>query len=143
MFPYSVPPPPPPPQAPQWVPPPPPASSHDPLEVPVDWFIDVPTNSTGEVLARTADWDRKFGTRTERAAKADGVWSRLRVFGKPLAIHYLVAEVFKISRCVEIGYSPDQPFSADFGVHEDSEADVMPVYHAVWTEYLISKRNRR
>jgi hypothetical protein len=53
-----------------------------------------------------------------------------------------VAEVFKISQCVEAGFANDVAFPNDMMPHSDTEADVMPVYHAAWTEFCINKRSR-
>ena len=147
MFPHFPVPPPPPPHTHQiagmW-PPPPPIASHDPLEVPVDWFIDVPTASLSDVLRMSPAWDRQFGTRTsvQSGGDAQSRWTRLVVHGKPIPIHYLVAEVFKVSQCVEAGFAHDVAFPNDMVAYSDSEADVMPVYHGAWTEFCINKRFR-
>lgn len=117
-------------------------SSHNPLDVPVDWFVDVPASSADHVLAQTAEWDRKLGTQTSRSSNGGDLWTRLRIFGKPLAIHYLISNIVQVSKCLEVGYAPESPFPTDFAATDDIEADVMPVYHAAWSEFMLSKQNR-
>jgi hypothetical protein len=141
MFPYGAPPPPPPPPAAQWVPPPPPPVAHDPLEMPADWYIDIPAGSMHDILGKVQEFDRKCGTVTSHVLGGPGVsiWARLRVHGKPLGIHYCVAEIFKLCRGVEAGYSPDVPFPVGGQVIEDPELRSMPVYHAAWVQLCQSK----
>ena len=145
-FPVVPPPPPPPPNQPLmgiW-PPPPPITQHDPLEVPVDWYVDVPTPSVSDVFRMSPACDRKFGTRTSLHSGGDAQsrWARLAVHGRPIPIHHLVAEIFKVSQCVEAGFAGDVAFPNEMIPHSDTDADVMPVYHAAWTEFCINKRCR-
>lgn len=137
-------PPPPPPHPMNWVPPPPPAVSHDPLELPVDWFIDVPSGSLHEVLRLTGDFDKRFGTSTTHVAGGPGVsmWVRLRIHGKPVGIHHAMAEVLKVSKGVEAGFSPDVPFPVGGQGADSLDANAMPVYHAAWVEYKLSNRTK-
>ena len=142
MYPFSAPPPPPPmAPVPQWVPPPPPVSNHDPLESVSEWYIDIPAASRTVVAEKTREADKRFGTFTSIIAGANGqsYWTRLRVHGKPLGIHYLIAEIAKISPVVEVGYTADHPFPIDTGASVAQAIQPMPVYHAAWTEYTLSR----
>ena len=146
MFPYSVPPPPPPPMAPptQWVPPPPPMESHDPLDTPHDWYIDLLSRSVTTVIAKIPELDRRFGTRTTLVQGGDvhHHWARFLVHGKPVGIHHMISELFKIAPGVEVGYIPDAPFHNEPTAPIAPTSNIMPVYHAAWVNFTKSKPSR-
>ena len=115
---------------------------HDPLEVPVEWYVDVPSGSLTDVMNQVSIWQRKFGTRIVVVSSGEhgSSWARLCLFGKPLGIHYSIAEISKAAKCVEAGYAADAPFPVGGHIGTESDADVMPVYHAAWTEFCLNKR---
>lgn len=143
MFHFQPPPPPPPMPMGGFVPPPPPPmeSLTNPLEIPTEWFVDVPTASLSEIFQRIPGWQSRFSTHISlfRGGEVGATWARLLIKGKPLRIHYTVAEIVKTSKCVEAGFSPEAPFPVESNPPEDADADVMPVYHAAWTEYCLNR----
>ena len=141
MYPFSVPPPPPVAPSANWVPPPP-MAAHDPLESPGDWYIDIPSRLVTTVIAKVPELDRRFGTRTTLVQGGHHHWARFLVHGKPIGIHYLVSDIFKVAPGVEVGYSPDSPFHSEPVPPEDPSRNVMPVYHASWTQFSLSKGSK-
>lgn len=127
----------------QWVPPPPPVSTHDPLESVSDWYIDIPSANRISVMEIVREADKRFGTHTSVIAGGDGqsYWSRLRIHGKPLGIHYLIAEMANATPVVEVGYTADAPFPADPSAEIAQVPQPMPIYHAAWVEFSLSRSN--
>jgi len=119
-------------------PPPPPEGTHNPLEVPVEWYVDVPTSKLTELFVAIPNIQERTLASISLVSGGDQriPWARLQIFGKPLAIHNSITELQKLTEIVEAGYAYDTPFapSADEGSTEQLER-AMPVYHAAWTEF--------
>ena len=115
--------------------PPPPQGPHNPLEVPVEWYVDVPTSALGLVFGAIPGIQQKFFTSISVVSGGDQMnpWARLQVFGKPLGIHKSIVALKDITHVNEAGYVMDAVYP------NDDDADViaksMPVYHGAWTEF--------
>lgn len=137
---FAPPPPPPPPQqhGGQWLPPPPPpVSRNNPLEVPVEWYIDIPSTYSGAVGGSIPRLNQTFHTSVSvipAAGNGPVEWMRYCIFGKPIGIHHTIAELKKIAPVVEIGFTRNAPPPPPSASNED-EAEPIPVYHAAWVEF--------
>jgi hypothetical protein len=123
-------------------PPPPPQGQPNPLDVPVEWYADVPTASLSEIYENISSIQDRFMCSISLVAGGDhrSSWARLVIFGKPLGIHNTLIELKKISIINEVGYTYDAPFPGSDRVPNDDFENVMPVYHAAWTEYYMKRR---
>ena len=124
------------------VPPPPPAGSNNPLEVPVEWYVDVPTTSLSHVFAAVPEIQEQCLCSVSLVAGGDhrNPWARMVVFGKPLGIHKAVSKLKQVTALVEAGFGFEAPFPSTLQVPIDDLEDVVPVYHAAWTEFTSSRR---
>jgi len=123
-------------------PPPPPQGYHNPLEVPVEWYVDIPTSLLGGVFGNIPVIQEKTLCSISLVAGGDHVssWARFVVFGKPIGIHNALLELKRIAPVVEVGYSAETPFPLNRQSPVDDLEDVMPIYHAAWTEFNIKRR---
>ena len=118
-------------------PPPPPDGTHNPLEVPVEWYVDVPTSKLAEVFAAIPSIQDQNLSTISLVSGGDQrtPWARLQIFGKPLAIHNSVIELQKISKVIEAGFAYETPWPLEERDDSDQLERAMPVYHAAWTEF--------
>jgi hypothetical protein len=122
--------------------PPPPQGEPNPLQVPVEWYVDIPTSSLNSVFEKIASIQESALCSVSCVSGGDNRshWARLVVFGKPLGIHNCVTELRKICPVVEVGYSHEAPFPFGEIPPKDELEDVMPVYHAAWTDYNTKRK---
>ncbi len=120
-------------------PPPPPASRSSPLEVPVEWYLDIPQGSVPIVNSHISAIQEKFLTSISPLGEGEGqlAWCRYCIFGKPLAIHNTIVELKKLTQMAEVGYARDAPFPCGLDAPIDPLAEYMPVYHAAWVDYTL------
>ena len=99
--------------------------------------MDVQSSSIDQVICMIPMIQAQHGTSISLIAGGDQVsrWARLRIVGKPLAIHLSVARLFEIGKCQEAGDSPDVSFPSGIEPQSDEDADRVPVFHAAWTEF--------
>ena len=118
-------------------PPPPPEGSHNPLEVPVEWYVDVPTRKLTELFTAIPSIQEQHFTTISLVSGGDQrtPWARIQIFGKPLAIHKTVIDLQKITEIAEAGYAYEAPWPSGEGLNSDNLEKAMPVYHAAWTEF--------
>ena len=117
--------------------PPPPEGSHNPLDVPVEWYVDVPTNSLGEIFTAIPGIQEKTLSSICLVSGGDqrSPWARLQIFGKPLAIHNSVVALKKMTEVAEIGYAFESQSTSSPDLNQQQIENSMPIYHAAWCEY--------
>ena len=123
-------------------PPPPPIAKHNPLDVPIEWYIDMRTADAQKVMGERIRIQETHLTSVSIIAGGEqSEWARLCVFGKPLGIHHTIAEISTLlsGNLVEVGYTTDVPFP-DHGEEFPMPVMSIPLYHAAWTEYCMQRR---
>jgi hypothetical protein len=118
-------------------PPPPPEGSHNPLDTPVEWYVDVPTSVLGEIFTAIPSIQERTRCSISPITGGDqrNPWTRLQIFGKPLAIHNSIIALKLIGEIVEVGYAFESPYTSDSGLNQVQVENSMPIYHAAWCEY--------
>ena len=123
-------------------PPPPPLNVGNPMEQTTQWFVDVPSISLAAVMNQKDQIQISCSTTIKLVAGGDQVsrWGRLCITGAPIPIHKTVSAIMRLSPCVEAGYASNTPFPSTIEASVDEDADVIPVFHAAWTEYNVRKQ---
>lgn len=110
-----------------------------PLDVPAEWYIDVPQGSVNALNSRIPAVQEKFLTSIAPLHESNGqlAWCRYCVFGKPVAIHNTISELKKFTQIAEVGFARDAPLPCGLEAPPDALADYIPVYHAAWVDYTL------
>lgn len=125
-------------------PPPPPVTVTNPMDYHIEWYIDIPTLALEVVLGKVEVAGPKFSTTTALVAGGDQVsrWARICIAGKPIGIHYTIADIASITNVSEVGQQFDTPFPAGIEAPIDEDKDLVPVFHAAWSEFNLRNQQR-
>jgi hypothetical protein len=112
------------------------------MDTPVEWYVDVPTSTLGEIFTAIPSIQERTYCSISPVTGGDqrSPWTRLQIFGKPLAIHHSIVALKKVAEVAEVGYTFESPYPPGADLNQVLVENSMPVYHAAWCDYY-SHRN--